>query len=76
MVIMEGARTLAPESEMTRLPPILLKVMARLDGLQPHLPLEPMIVGAVGAARFALDRAPAKAARDRPNAADRQGELP
>jgi predicted CoA-substrate-specific enzyme activase len=33
------------------------KIEAKLDGLKVNLPQEPMIVGAVGAALFALDRA-------------------
>ena len=33
------------------------KIEARLDGLKVNLPQEPMIVGAVGAALFALDQA-------------------
>jgi activator of 2-hydroxyglutaryl-CoA dehydratase len=39
----------------------------RLGGLKVNLPLEPMIVGAVGAALFALDRA-------RKQGAERLGE--
>jgi activator of 2-hydroxyglutaryl-CoA dehydratase len=37
------------------------KIEERLDGLKVHLPQEPMIVGAVGAALFALDLAKKKA---------------
>jgi activator of 2-hydroxyglutaryl-CoA dehydratase len=37
------------------------KIEARLDGLKVNLPPEPMIVGAVGAALFALDGAQRKA---------------
>ena len=33
------------------------KIEAKLDGLKVNLPQEPMIVGALGAALFALDRA-------------------
>jgi activator of 2-hydroxyglutaryl-CoA dehydratase len=33
------------------------KIEEKLEGLKAHLPQEPMIVGAVGAALFALDRA-------------------
>jgi predicted CoA-substrate-specific enzyme activase len=36
---------------------LVKKIEARLDGLKVNLPPEPMIVGAVGAAMFALDRA-------------------
>jgi predicted CoA-substrate-specific enzyme activase len=36
---------------------LVKKIEARLDGLKVNLPQEPMIVGAVGAALFALDRA-------------------
>jgi hypothetical protein len=36
---------------------VTAKIEARLDGLKVNLPPEPMIVGAVGAALFALDRA-------------------
>jgi activator of 2-hydroxyglutaryl-CoA dehydratase len=36
---------------------LVTKIEGRLDGLKVHLPQEPMIVGAVGAALFALDRA-------------------
>jgi activator of 2-hydroxyglutaryl-CoA dehydratase len=36
---------------------LVKKIEERLDGLQVNLPQEPMIVGAVGAALFALDRA-------------------
>jgi activator of 2-hydroxyglutaryl-CoA dehydratase len=35
-------------------------IEARLDGLKVNLPPEPMIVGAVGAALFALDQAKKK----------------
>jgi predicted CoA-substrate-specific enzyme activase len=40
---------------------LVKKIEARLDGLKVNLPPEPMIVGAVGAALFALDRAKKKA---------------
>jgi predicted CoA-substrate-specific enzyme activase len=36
---------------------LVQKIEAKLDGLKVNLPQEPMIVGAVGAALFALDRA-------------------
>jgi hypothetical protein len=36
---------------------LVMKIEARLDGLKINLPVEPMIVGAVGAALFAIDRA-------------------
>jgi len=36
---------------------LVRKIEASLDGLKVNLPQEPMIVGAVGAALFALDRA-------------------
>jgi predicted CoA-substrate-specific enzyme activase len=36
---------------------LVKKIEARLDGLKVNLPPEPMIVGAMGAALFALDRA-------------------
>jgi predicted CoA-substrate-specific enzyme activase len=36
---------------------LVKKIEARLEGLKVNLPQEPMIVGAVGAALFALDRA-------------------
>jgi predicted CoA-substrate-specific enzyme activase len=36
---------------------LVKKIEARLDGLKVNLPQEPMIVGAMGAALFALDRA-------------------
>lgn len=36
---------------------LVSKIEEKLDGLKAHLPQEPMIVGAVGAALFALDRA-------------------
>ena len=36
---------------------LVSKIEQRLDGLKVTLPQEPMIVGAVGAALFALDRA-------------------
>jgi activator of 2-hydroxyglutaryl-CoA dehydratase len=36
---------------------LVKKIEARLDGLKANLPPEPMIVGALGAALFALDRA-------------------
>jgi predicted CoA-substrate-specific enzyme activase len=39
---------------------LVKKIEARLDGLKVNLPQEPMIVGAVGAALFALDRARTK----------------
>jgi len=40
---------------------LVKKIEARLDGLKVNLPPEPMIVGAVGAALFALDLAQKKA---------------
>jgi len=40
---------------------LVKKIEARLDGLKVNLPPEPMIVGAVGAALFALDLAKKKA---------------
>jgi predicted CoA-substrate-specific enzyme activase len=39
---------------------LVQKIEAKLDGLKVNLPQEPMIVGAVGAALFALDRAKKK----------------
>ena len=39
---------------------LVKKIEARLDGLKANLPPEPMIVGAVGAALFALDLAKKK----------------
>jgi len=42
---------------------LVSKIEASLDGLRVNLPQEPMIVGAVGAALFALDRARAKTAQ-------------
>jgi predicted CoA-substrate-specific enzyme activase len=39
---------------------LVKKIEARLDGLKVNLPQEPMIVGAVGAALFAFDRAKKK----------------
>jgi activator of 2-hydroxyglutaryl-CoA dehydratase len=36
---------------------LVSKIEKRVDGLKVTLPQEPMIVGAVGAALFALDRA-------------------
>jgi activator of 2-hydroxyglutaryl-CoA dehydratase len=39
---------------------LVKKIEARLDGLKANLPPEPMIVGAVGAALFALDMAKKK----------------
>jgi activator of 2-hydroxyglutaryl-CoA dehydratase len=54
---------------------LVKKIEERLDGLKAKLPPEPMIVGAVGAAMFALDRAkqgdearPTKQAARRPAA--------
>jgi predicted CoA-substrate-specific enzyme activase len=43
---------------------LVKKIEARLDGLKVNLPPEPMIVGAVGAALFALDLAKKKAEAD------------
>jgi predicted CoA-substrate-specific enzyme activase len=40
---------------------LVKKIEARLDGLKVNLPQEPMIVGAVGAALFAMDQAKKKA---------------
>jgi activator of 2-hydroxyglutaryl-CoA dehydratase len=39
---------------------LVSKIEQRLDGLKVTLPQEPMIVGAMGAALFALDRAKKK----------------
>ncbi len=41
---------------------LVKKIEASLDGLKVNLPQEPMIVGAVAAGLFALDRARAKTA--------------
>jgi (R)-2-hydroxyacyl-CoA dehydratese activating ATPase len=43
---------------------LVKKIEARLEGLKVNLPQEPMIVGAVGAALFALDRARKNAKAD------------
>jgi predicted CoA-substrate-specific enzyme activase len=43
---------------------LVQKIEAKLDGLKVNLPQEPMIVGAVGAALFALDRARKQGAGD------------
>jgi activator of 2-hydroxyglutaryl-CoA dehydratase len=40
---------------------LVSKIEQKLDGLKVNLPQEPMIVGALGAALFALDRARKKA---------------
>jgi predicted CoA-substrate-specific enzyme activase len=39
---------------------MVVKIEEKLDGLKAHIPLEPQIAGAVGAALFALDRAKKK----------------
>jgi predicted CoA-substrate-specific enzyme activase len=43
---------------------LVQKIEARLGGLKVHLPPEPMIVGAVGAALFALDQASKQTEKD------------
>jgi predicted CoA-substrate-specific enzyme activase len=43
---------------------LVKKIEARLDGLKVNLPQEPMIVGAMGAALFALDSAKKKTGRN------------
>lgn len=43
---------------------LVSKIEQRLDGLKVTLPQVPMIVGAVGAALIALDRAPKEAVAD------------
>jgi predicted CoA-substrate-specific enzyme activase len=50
---------------------LVKKIEERLDGLKVHLPQEPMIVGAVGAALFALDLAQKKAEAGESEAAAR-----
>lgn len=49
--------TVSLDSGIGRNVGLVSKIEQRLDGLKVTLPQEPMIVGAVGAALFALDRA-------------------